>query len=80
MPQVLFLQITLALCAVEMVHAQCIHGDIRLTGLTFYYGQVEFCSNGVWERVCNDDFNQVEYNVVCRQLKLSGLALDLSGI
>ena len=82
--RVFLLHITLALCAMNTTRAQeesvCTDGQVRLTGRRFYYGQVEFCSAGVWSRVCADDFNDSEAQVVCRNLTLTGQAADLSGI
>ena len=46
----------------------CTHGDLRLVGPTDYEGRVEVCMSGYWRTVCDNDFNDGDALVVCRQL------------
>ena len=49
--------------------AVCTDGDIRLAGGNDYSGRVEFCYGRVWGTVCDDQWDTVDAQVVCRQLK-----------
>lgn len=49
--------------------ALCTNGEVRLSGgLTPYEGRVEVCWNDAWGTVCDDDWNEPDARVVCRQL------------
>ena len=44
-------------------------GQIRLVdGATSIEGRLEFCTDGVWGTVCDDNWNRQNAAVVCRQL------------
>ena len=47
----------------------CSEGDIRLVdGVTDKDGRVEICFNGLWGSMCDDNWDDRDANVVCRQL------------
>ena len=65
---------TLFLYYVCLPVTQCTHGDIRLEeGYTDYEGRVEVCISGYWRTVCDDDFDDGDALVVCRQLFGDGI-------
>ena len=56
-----------------IIHAGCVHGDIRLagTGTSSNRGRVEVCLNNRWGTVCDDSWSSNDARVTCRQLGYS---------
>ena len=52
---------------------QCVDGDVRLAGgVNYREGRVEVCRNHQWGKVCDDEWDERESAIVCRQLGFSG--------
>ena len=50
----------------------CDNGDVRLQGgSTAEEGRVEICMNGQWSTVCNEQWDNIDASIVCRQLNNS---------
>ena len=50
----------------------CTDGKVRLRGSTNYrIGRVEACVNGTWNTICDENWDDTDSTVICRQLGLS---------
>ena len=57
---------------IHMQGGQCVEGSVRLVnGSSHYEGRVEICLSGHWGVVCDDEWNNNNARVVCRQLGYS---------
>ena len=58
-----------ALDAFLMSVIGCYHGEVRLAGgMNSSEGHVEICLNDEWGTVCDQNWDQTDAGVVCRQL------------
>ena len=56
----------------------CVEGDVRLLeGATWLEGRLELCKNNVWGRVCDNLWDANDAKVVCRQLGLSTIGIEI---
>ena len=51
----------------------CSESEVQLVdGRTEKDGRVEICLNGIWGSVCDDNWDERDATVVCRQLGFNG--------
>ena len=57
------------------------NGALRLiNGLSQYEGRVEIFWNSEWKAICNDEWDQLDAVVVCRQLGHLPTSVQIHGI
>ena len=54
----------------------CTDGDVRLQGgsLSNKIGRVEVCARSQWGLVCDDEWDDTDATIVCRQLGYTGFS------
>lgn len=62
-----------------LLAAGCAAGDVRLEdgGLSNQIGRPEICSNGRWNQICNNHWDNKDAAVICRQLGYTGKRLSV---
>lgn len=58
-------------CFCIILATGCSNGDVRLVNGALGRGRVEICSSNSWGTICNDDWDESEAVVVCRQLNFN---------
>ena len=68
-------------CLLLSIDSTFKNGKVRLTnGLTQYEGRVEIYWNSEWKLICNNDWDNLDALVVCRQLGYLPTSMQIHGI
>ncbi len=49
----------------------CTDGEVRLIGGNDYEGDVQICRDGVWGYICDQEWEELSAQVVCREMGYS---------
>ena len=60
----------------DVINSNCTTNEVRLTGGSDQHeGRVEYCVNGVWQSICDYEWDDVDAHSLCRQLGYQGIAV-----
>lgn len=66
------LRVDNSLRLIHFILSACVTGEVRLVnGSRLSEGRVEVCQNGQFYTVCDDNWDELEAQVVCKQLNYS---------
>ena len=64
-----YIIVLLLLLGIHTLYSNCTTGTVRLVdGPTSYQGRVEVCVNNVWGTIFQEEWDEKDGNVVCKQL------------
>ena len=62
----------------DIINSNCKTDEVRLTGGSDKHeGKVEYCVNGVWQSICDYEWDSGEAFFLCRQLGYVGITREI---